>query len=100
MALISDVNSHSLHQLQRTNLLMHPTSELAWFSRTQGGVMKAETEVQNGFSLRKLITFATIASGVIAAYMMYRRGASLPSIAKQTLLNPVGSLVSEVKNVG
>jgi hypothetical protein len=62
--------------------------------------MKAETEMQNGFSVRKLITFATIASGVIAAYMMYRRGASLPSIAKQTLLNPVGSLVSEVKNAG
>jgi hypothetical protein len=62
--------------------------------------MKAVTEFQSGFSFRKLITFATIASGVIAAYMMYRRGASLPSIAKQTLLNPVGSLVSEAKNVG
>jgi hypothetical protein len=62
--------------------------------------MKAETEMQNGFSLRKLITFATIASGLVAAYMMYRRGESLPSIAKQTLLNPVGSLVSEVKQAG
>jgi hypothetical protein len=57
-------------------------------------------EIEAGFSFRKLITFATIASGVIAAYMMYRRGTPLPSIAKQTLLNPVGSLVSEVKNVG
>jgi hypothetical protein len=66
----------------------------------EGDAMKTETEIQKGFSFRKLITFATIASGVIAAYMMYRRGASLPSIAKQTLLNPVGSLVSEVKNAG
>jgi hypothetical protein len=84
---------------------MHPTSELAGLSQmnldnAQGGVMKAETQIQNSFSLRKLITFASIASGLVAAYMMYRRGASLPSIAKQTLLNPVGSLVSEVKNVG
>jgi hypothetical protein len=29
---------------------------------------------------------------------MYRRGESFGSIAKQTITNPVGSLVSEVKN--
>jgi len=29
---------------------------------------------------------------------MYRRGESLGSIAKQAITNPIGSLVSEVKN--
>jgi hypothetical protein len=41
---------------------------------------------------------ATVVSGFVAAYLMYRRGKSLGSIAKQTITNPVGSLVSEVKN--
>jgi hypothetical protein len=49
-------------------------------------------------SLHNLILFATIVSGFVAAYLMYRRGESLGAIAKQTLVNPVGSLVSEVKN--
>ncbi len=48
--------------------------------------------------MRKVILFATVASGFVAAYLMYRRGESLGSIAKRTITNPVGSLVSEVKN--
>jgi hypothetical protein len=50
-------------------------------------------------SLSKVIFYTTIISGVVAAYMMYRRGESLFSIARKTMINPVGSLVSEVKNV-
>ena len=48
-------------------------------------------------SLQKAILWATVVSGFVAAYLMYRRGESLGSIAKQTITNPVGSLVSEVK---
>ena len=49
-------------------------------------------------SMTRLILFATIVSGVAAAYLMYRRGESFGTIAKQTLTNPIGSLVAEVKN--
>jgi hypothetical protein len=49
-------------------------------------------------SMSRLILFATIASGVIAAYLMYRRGEPLGTIAKQAITNPVGSLMTEVKN--
>jgi hypothetical protein len=49
-------------------------------------------------SMRKIILYATVISGVVAAYMMYRRGESLGTIAKRTVTNPVGSLVSEVKD--
>jgi hypothetical protein len=57
------------------------------------------TEIQSEHRvLRKLIFFATIASGVIAAYLMYRRGESILSITTQAVTNPVGSLISEVKN--
>ena len=48
--------------------------------------------------MRRIIFWATIASGVAAAYMMYRRGESLPSIAGKAVLNPVGSLVNELKS--
>jgi hypothetical protein len=50
-------------------------------------------------TLRKVILYATVISGFIAAYLMYRRGESMVSIATKTVTNPVGSLVSEVKNV-
>lgn len=47
-------------------------------------------------TIRKLFVFATVASGVAAAYLMYRRGAPLGTIATRTITNPVGSLISEV----
>jgi hypothetical protein len=62
--------------------------------------MTLEKGTETRLSIQKVIAFATVAAGFVAAYMMYRRGASLPSIAKQTLTNPVGSLISEVKNRG
>jgi hypothetical protein len=63
-------------------------------------MMKTAESTESNLDIRKLIAFATVVSGLIAAYMMYRRGASLPSIAKRTVTNPVGSLISEVKNAG
>ena len=48
--------------------------------------------------MNKLILFATIASGVVAAYLMYKRGESIGTIAKNAITNPIGSLVTEVKN--
>jgi hypothetical protein len=47
--------------------------------------------------MRRFIFLATVVSGFVAAYLMYRRGESLMSIARRTVTNPVGSLVSEVK---
>ncbi len=49
--------------------------------------------------LRRLFVLATVISGVVAAYLMYRRGASLGAIAQKTISNPVGALASEVGNV-
>jgi uncharacterized protein (DUF697 family) len=60
--------------------------------------METEGQLETRSSFRKLIFFATIASGVIAAYLMYRRGESLGSIARQAITNPIGSMVTEVKN--
>jgi hypothetical protein len=48
-------------------------------------------------SLNKAIFYATVVSGVVAAYLMYRRGESVMSIARKAVINPVGSLVSEVR---
>jgi hypothetical protein len=59
--------------------------------------MAKENRVETQISMKRVILFATVASGVVAAYLMYRRGESLGSIAKQTIANPVGSLISEVK---
>jgi hypothetical protein len=61
--------------------------------------MEKGPQIDAQTSLSKAILYATIISGFVAAYLMYRRGESLLSIAKKTVSNPVGSLVSEVKNV-
>lgn len=60
--------------------------------------MKTGTLPEGRSSLQRIILLATVVSGLVAAYLMYRRGESLGSIAKQTITNPVGSLVTEVKN--
>jgi hypothetical protein len=61
--------------------------------------MAAEEKVEARCSLSKAVLYATVISGFVAAYLMYRRGESMVSIARKTVTNPVGSLVSEVKNV-
>ena len=45
-----------------------------------------------------IFTLLSFAAGAVAAYLMYRRGESPFSIAKKSLLNPIGSLASEVEN--
>ena len=50
-------------------------------------------------SVSKIIFYATVLSGFVAAYLMYKRGESVVAIARKTVTNPVGSLVSEVQNV-
>lgn len=59
----------------------------------------AGKKLETHSTLSKAILYATVISGFIAAYLMYRRGESIFSIARKTATNPVGSLVTEVKNV-
>ena len=47
--------------------------------------------------IRKLIVVGSVLSGVVAAYLMYRRGTPLLTIARKTVTNPVGSLVGELR---
>lgn len=61
--------------------------------------MAAEQQIEAHSTLSKIILYATVISGFVAAYLMYRRGESMFSIARKTVTNPVGSLVPEVKNV-
>ena len=60
--------------------------------------MAVEERIEAHSTFSKIILYATVMSGFIAAYLMYRRGESLVSIARKTVTNPVGSMVSEVKN--
>lgn len=48
--------------------------------------------------MRRVLFWVTVTSGVIAAYMMFRRGEPLSQIAQKTVINPVGSLVNELKS--
>ena len=48
--------------------------------------------------MKKLIFWASVLSGVGAAYLMYKRGASVGDIAKKAVTNPIGTFASEVKN--
>jgi hypothetical protein len=49
-------------------------------------------------NVRRVFALLTFTAGAVAAYLMYRRGEAPFSIARRTLLNPVGSLASEVQN--
>jgi hypothetical protein len=60
--------------------------------------MVAEEQIAHS-TFGKLPSYATVVSGVVAAYLMYRRGESMVSITRKAVTNPVGSIVSEVKNV-
>jgi hypothetical protein len=60
--------------------------------------MAAEERISAHSALSKMIVYATVISGLVAAYLMYRRGESLVAIARQTVTNPAGSLISEVQN--
>jgi hypothetical protein len=46
---------------------------------------------------KRVLFWGTIVAGAVAAYLMYRRGESLPTIAIRTVANPVGTLVSELQ---
>ena len=47
--------------------------------------------------MKKLLFWGTIFSGLTAAYLMYRRGASLPDIAQKAGLHPISSLITELE---
>jgi hypothetical protein len=49
-------------------------------------IMERETDSP----MRKIIVLSTVVCGVVAAYLMYRRGESLPTIASNAITNPVG----------
>jgi len=48
-------------------------------------------------TVRKLIVWGSVISGVVAAYLMYKRGTPLLTIARKTVTNPVGALVGELR---
>ena len=47
----------------------------------------------------RLFMVITVVSGFAAAYLMYRRGASLGTIARKSITNPLGTLASEARIV-
>ena len=47
--------------------------------------------------MRKAFLWITIASGAIAAYLMYKNGKSLDDIAGAVIKDPFGSLFNEMK---
>lgn len=50
-----------------------------------------------GAVMKRALFWGTIVAGAVAAYLMYRRGESMGSIAVRTVTNPVGSLVTELQ---
>jgi len=48
-------------------------------------------------TIRKLFVVASVVSGAVAAYIMYKRGTPIMTIVKKTIANPIGSLVGEMR---
>jgi len=47
--------------------------------------------------IRKLFVVVSVVSGAVAAYIMYKRGTPILTIAQRTITNPIGSLVGELR---
>lgn len=47
--------------------------------------------------MKKAIFWGTMAAGVVAAYLMVKRGAPLTEVLTKTLRNPFGALSNEVQ---
>ena len=47
--------------------------------------------------MRKAFFWITIASGIAAAYLMYKHGKSVDDIASTVVKDPLGALYNEVK---
>ena len=48
--------------------------------------------------MKKAIFWGTLAAGVVAAYLMVKRGAPLSEVVTKTLRNPFGALGTELQN--
>ena len=58
---------------------------------------KHEQVLCKGAVMKRVLFWGTIVAGAVAAYMMYRRGESMGTIAVRAVTNPVGSLVTELQ---
>lgn len=47
--------------------------------------------------MKRAAYWLTLLAGATAAYLMFRRGESLPTIAKKTMMNPIGTFAQEIK---
>ncbi len=47
--------------------------------------------------MKRVVYWATIACGLTAAYLMYKRGVPVLQIAQKAATNPLGALVDEVQ---
>jgi hypothetical protein len=48
--------------------------------------------------MKNVIFWGTVAAGAIAAYLMLRRGESPATVARETILHPIGSFVNEAQS--
>ena len=46
---------------------------------------------------KRIFFWATVVSGVLEAYLMYRRGEDWQTIAKESTRHPIGTMINEVK---
>jgi hypothetical protein len=60
-------------------------------------VALAKSWCSQGAVMKRILFWGTIVAGGVAAYMMYRRGESMGTIALRAVTNPVGSLYSELQ---
>ncbi len=47
--------------------------------------------------MKKAIFWVTVTSGVVAAYLMWKRGVPLSEVASSAVEHPFGSLLDELK---
>ena len=47
--------------------------------------------------MKRMVFWGTVAAAGVAAYLMYKRGESIPTIAHRVITNPIGTFTNEVR---
>jgi hypothetical protein len=80
------------------NILEHNVASTPRFASYDGQAPAPREQVLcKGAVMKRALFWGTIVAGAVAAYLMYRRGETMGTIAVRTVTNPVGSLVSELQ---
>jgi hypothetical protein len=85
-------------EMRWRNIFLKPPRYQSRLAHPRNAMERLRKACAQGAVMKRVLFWGTIVAGAVAAYMMYRRGESMGTIAVRAVTNPVGSLVSELQD--